>query len=107
KTSEGKLVSANNKSGSSECSKAASELRTGKHSESTFTTLAECRAQALGHAKAHRQRAAGHEARAQHIEHMIKSNKPLGAKARKAKAAELKAGRNIKTTIARSGQSLD
>lgn len=96
KTEGGKLVSARNKSGSAQCSRAASELSTGNHSPDTFTTLAKCRAMARGAAAAHRQRAAGHEAKAQHIEHLIRSSKPLGAKERAARAKALQDQRAAK-----------
>ena len=92
----GKHVSARSKTGDPKCSSAVSAWKTGHATSETFKTLAHCRAIARGAANAHRQRAAGHEARAQHLEHMIKSGKPLGAKDRAARAKALQGERAAK-----------
>lgn len=90
RTAEGKHVSVHSKTGLSECSSAVSAWRTGKGSAEVHKTLAHCRSVARGKAQAHLQRAAGHELRAQHIEHIMKSGAPVTAKGRKARAGTLK-----------------
>jgi hypothetical protein len=101
----GRLASSRSKTGLAECSQAASDWKTGKGGAETQKILGHCRSVARGQARAHLQRAAGHEARAQHFEHVLKSGGPVTAKGRKAAAREKRAGRAAKAAPKPPGTS--
>lgn len=71
----GKLVSARSKTGDASCSQAASEWRRRQPTSETHKVLARCRAQAATRGAAHHQRLAGHEAKAQVLEHRALAGK--------------------------------
>ncbi len=91
----GKTVSKRSKTGNPACSAAMSAWKLGRGTPEVHAMLARCRAMAAGRRQAELSRAAGNEARAQHLEH--RSKQGLTGKDRLAKARELaekrKAGR--------------
>jgi hypothetical protein len=89
----GKTVSTRNRSGDPGCSSAASKLALRQVDHATAVKLAACRAAAKGGKQAEAHRAAGNVAKAQVIEHRIKSGAPVGPKDRAAKLKEILAKR--------------
>jgi hypothetical protein len=89
----GHFVSSKSKTGDPKCSQAVSAWKTGKATSETHHQLALCRSMAQTAAKAHRQRAAGHEARAQHFEHLLRTGAPLSQTARHEQVAQAQAMR--------------
>lgn len=75
-------VGPRSKTRKAECSSAASAWGRGVATPETHKQLAQCRAMSGTKGKASLQRGAGHEGRAQHLEHRIESGQPLTAKAR-------------------------
>ena len=114
----GRMVSAKSKTGDPKCSLAMSAFQTflqiarGMQRQApemnradAIATLAQCRskAHALKMAAAHRK--AGNIAHAEHIEHQIRTGRPVTARARTAKAAELRQGRARKIEQARQAHA--
>lgn len=83
----GKLVSGRSKTGNPECSQAMSDWKTSGMTSAIAAILGKCRAMAGAAKKGVMQRAAGHEAKAQALEHRARTGKVGAARGPEAVAA--------------------